>query len=142
MGRFLDDVLAEQVTEPAAGSSNNETEQPPRMPPIQRVVELIESLFVLEKDLVGELLAELAMCSADDLIKLFNCTPPANAVTTAPAYEQPATAEPERLTEAERVRRDYEGQRWDAEGRRIGQRAFVSDEGHIPLEASFLTAHP
>jgi hypothetical protein len=54
------------------------------MPAIERVAEIFERLFVLETALVGELLAELACCTPEELHKLFG-NPLTRRVAAAPA---------------------------------------------------------
>jgi hypothetical protein len=107
------------------------------MPPIQRVTEIFENLFVLEKDLVGELLAELALCDPAELVQLFGSplrtsdqrrAPQVRAtapeVPTAPPAEQPAPQVA--------PRDPYAGWQWDERGYRIspkGQSAFAWNAG-------------
>jgi hypothetical protein len=96
------------------------TERLPRMPAPQRSAELWEALFVLERDMVAELLDELGRCTIEQLATMFKVAMPAPA-EVAPAPKPAPTDEQPRvwITEAERVRREYEAQRWDSSGRRI-----------------------
>jgi hypothetical protein len=92
---------------------------PPRQTPVERITEILEALFNLERDLTGELLAELAQCSLEDLAKLFGCTVPAPAPPDFAVADEYPPLPKEQLTEAERVRLNFEHSRWDENGRRI-----------------------
>jgi hypothetical protein len=46
-------------------------QQAPPLQPVQRVAELFEALFNLERDVTAELLCELRRCSTADLQTLF-----------------------------------------------------------------------
>jgi hypothetical protein len=66
---------AETPAEPTA--PNGAVAAPPPQAPVERVAELLESLFVLERDLTGELPDRLRACSVAELVKLFGSPAPA-----------------------------------------------------------------
>jgi hypothetical protein len=96
------------IPEPAAA--------PPRQTPVERITEILERFFLNDSRLTQELLGELSACTVDDLVKLFGCTVPAPAPQAEPAPSEPLRKP---LTEAERVRLNFEHSRWDSNGNRI-----------------------
>jgi hypothetical protein len=102
---------------------------PPPQPPVERAVELIESLFNLERDLTAELLAVLARCSLEDLSKMFNVAMPAATPMPEPTPADVSTMDtskprgPSWMTPALRSQQqkpDSGAWQWDSSGRRIG----------------------
>jgi hypothetical protein len=108
-------VAADATTAAAAAAAP----EPPPQTTVERITEILERFFLEDSRLTAELLQELSACTVDDLIKLFGCAVPALAANAAP--DEPAPSEPLRkpLTEAERVRQNFEHSRWDSEGPRI-----------------------
>jgi hypothetical protein len=108
--------------ENAAMPEQVEPAPPPPQPPVERVPEILEALFNLERDLTGELIAQLARCSTDDIAKLFGCTPSTPPVTPAIASATEELEGPAWMTPAERSQQqkaDSGNWRWDANGNRI-----------------------
>jgi hypothetical protein len=105
--------------------AQNRAETAPPMPAIERVAEIFERLFVLETALVGELLAELACCTPEELHKLFG-NPLTRRVAAAPATAAPEPAA-EPVNHGSQNLDPHAGWRWDENGRRTsppGRSAF------------------
>ena len=91
----------------------------PPMPAVRRIAELFEALFNLERDLTGELIAELSRCSAAELRQLFGPARAAMGYGSAPSTcpnEQVKPAAPEEVSAPCDPHASW---RWDANGRRI-----------------------
>jgi hypothetical protein len=90
------------------------------MPAIQRVAEIFEALFNLERDLTGELLSELACCTAAELEQLFG-NPLSRRASPAPAIKPPEPVEQTAtgVAPVEKPRDPHANWRWDHTPKRI-----------------------
>jgi hypothetical protein len=117
---------------------------PPPLAPVERVVEILERFYLEDARLTAELLQELSLCSAADLVKLFSpaVRAPSPAYAPAPADEaladQPPTddtpaAELPAEPGAQKPNDPHAGWRWDSTGRRTAPRlpsAFGFTKGY------------